>query len=104
MIGDDMGFEVRTLDIDDISRAQKQNVRIDTAYDSGVVRDTEHPLKGVTRSQRSRTSEVGDILNIGAGTRCQHCGMLHFLWVDKCRSCNKPMDYNMGHRDEEARL
>ena len=99
-----MGFEVRTLEIDDISRAQKQNVRVDTKYNDGVVRDTEHPLKGVTKSQRARTSEVGDILNIGAGTRCKHCGMLHFLWKAECGSCGKPMEYNMGHRTEEARL
>jgi hypothetical protein len=99
-----MGFEVRTLDIDDISRAQKQNVRVDTAYDSGVVQDKENPLKGVTRSQRARTSEVGDVLNIGAGTRCKHCSMLHFLWRADCGSCGKPMEYNLGHRDEEARM
>ena len=99
-----MGFEVRTLEIDDISRAQKQNVRVDTKYNDGVVRDTEHPFKGVTKSQRARTSEVGDILNIGAGTRCKHCGMLHFLWKAECGSCGKPMEYNMGHRNEEARL
>jgi hypothetical protein len=99
-----MSFEVRTLEIDDISRAQKQNVRVDTKYGDGVVRDTEHPLNGVTRSQRARTSEVGDILNIGAGTRCKYCGMLHFLWRADCGACGKPMEYNLGDRNEEARL
>jgi len=30
--------------------------------------------------------------------------MLHFLWRADCGSCGKPMEYNMGHRNEEARL
>tara|TARA_R100000005_G_scaffold95579_1_gene77689 strand:+ start:499 stop:798 length:300 start_codon:yes stop_codon:yes gene_type:complete len=99
-----MSFELRTLDFDDISRAQKTNVRLAEALGSGDVYNSLKPLEGVTAAQRQRNTDVGDILNIGAGTRCQHCGMLHFLWVDKCRSCNRPMEYNMGHRNEEARL
>jgi|TARA_R100001463_G_scaffold30576_1_gene69590 hypothetical protein len=99
-----MGFDVRTLEIDDISRAQKQNVRVDTAYDSGSVFDEANPLKGVTRNQRARTENVGDVLNIGAGTRCTYCGMLHFMWRADCGACGKPMEFNKGHRDEVNRL
>ena len=98
-----MGFDVVSLDEESISRAQKQNVRIDSHYNDGVVLDKEHPLKGVTKKQRARTSEVADVLNIGSGTRCKHCGMLHFLWRETCATCKKPMEYNLGHRDEEAR-
>ncbi len=95
-------FQLQTLDIDDISRAAKQGVRVDTKYEVQV--NTDAPLKGVTKKQRARTSEVADVLNIGSGTRCTHCGMLHFLWRADCGSCGKPMEYNLGSRDEEARL
>ena len=98
------GFQLQTLDIDDISRAAKQNVRIDTHYDAGTITDTDAPLKGITGKQRARNSEIGDVLNIGSGTRCTHCGMLHFMWRATCGSCDRPMEYNLGHRDEEARM
>ena len=99
-----MGFELRTLDFDDISRAQKENVRLAEALGTGDVYNDAKPLAGITSEQRKRNSEVGDVLNIGSGTRCGHCGMLHFLWRADCGSCGKPMEYNLGHRDEEARL
>ena len=41
-----MGFELRELDIEDISRAQKQSVRSDVKYDAGEVGDNPDPLKG----------------------------------------------------------
>ena len=63
----------------------------------------ENPLKGVTQTQRKRNLEASDVLNIGSGTRCQHCGMLHFLWRETCGSCSKPMEYNLASVDEEAR-
>ena len=94
-----MTFDVVSLDVESISRAQKQNVRLDTKYNDGVVFDEENPLKGVTKKQRSRNVKVGDILDIGSGTPCVHCGMLHFLWVENCGSCRKPMEYNLGRRE-----
>lgn len=99
-----MGFELRELDIEDISRAQKQNVRSDIQYDNGTVTDELNPLKGHVRKQHKRVKDVADILNIGAGTRCKHCGFLHFMWRETCGGCERPMEYNLGHRDEEARL
>jgi len=95
-------FQLQSLDIDDISRAAKQGVRVDTKYEVQV--NTDAPLKGVTKKQRTRNSEVADILDIGAGTRCVHCGMLHFLWRATCGACDRPMEYNLGSRNEEARL
>ena len=97
-----MGLESVEIDFDDISRFQKQDVRADIKYE--VPADTEKPLKGITTKQRARTEEVADIMNIGAGTRCKHCGMLHFLWKENCGSCGKPMEYNLATRNEEARL
>ena len=99
-----MGFELRELDIEDISRAQKQSVRSDIKYDDGVVGDSPNPLKGTVSKQNKRVKDVADILNIGSGTRCKHCGFLHFMWREKCATCNRPMEYNLGTRNEEARL
>jgi|TARA_B100001094_G_scaffold293074_1_gene312690 hypothetical protein len=99
-----MGFELRTLDIDDLSVAQKTNVRYAASIGEGNVLSEDKPLAGVTSEQRTRNKNVGDVLNIGAGTRCKHCGFLHFMWRETCGACEKPMEYNMSHRDEEARL
>tara|TARA_R100001509_G_scaffold161579_1_gene131140 strand:- start:495 stop:794 length:300 start_codon:yes stop_codon:yes gene_type:complete len=99
-----MGFELRTLEIDDLSVAQKTNVRYAASIGEGNVLSEDKPLAGVTSEQRTRNKNVGDVLNIGAGTRCKHCGFLHFMWRETCGACEKPMEYNMAHRDEEARL
>ena len=98
-----MSFDLQTLEITDIERAQKQNVRLAESLDMGSVLNTDKPLSGVVSKQNSRVKDIGDILNIGAGTRCKHCGLLHFMFVEKCSSCKKPMEYNLGTRNEEAR-
>ena len=97
-----MGFDLRSLDLSDLVRANKQGVNLDTK--TAHVDDSEHPLKGVTGTQRNRNKDIGDILNIGSGTRCTHCGFLHFMWRATCGSCEKPMEYNLGNRDEKNRL
>ena len=56
-----MGFELRELDIEDISRAQKQSVRSDIKYDDGVVGDNPNPLKGTVRKQHKRVKDVAAI-------------------------------------------
>jgi len=99
-----MGFDVRNIDLSDINRAKKQGIEADFAHGGEVVTDESRPLAGVTQSQRNRNRDIGDILNIGAGTRCKHCGFLHFLWRATCGACDKPMEYNLGHRDENNRL
>ena len=95
-----MGFDVRSLDLSDIVRSSKQGVHVDK---SGLADQKEHTLAGVTREQRNRNRDIGDVLNIGSGTRCTHCGFLHFLWRATCATCDKPMEYNLGHRDEANR-
>ncbi len=99
-----MGFDVRSIDMSDIVRAGKQGRKADYQYGGEVVTKPQHPLEGITQSQRNRNQQIGDILNIGSGTRCKHCGFLHFLWRATCGACEKPMEYNMGHRDEKKRL
>lgn len=98
-----MSFDIKNIDFGDIERAQKQGVRADTQYTGHVVTNEEKPLAGVTQLQRTRNQEVGDILNIGSGTRCVHCGFLHFMWRATCGACEKPMEYNLGTRDEKNR-
>ena len=98
-----MALDFRTIDAEDIERFQKQSIRSDIQYDLSSVINTENPLAGVTSEQRNRNSKAGDVLNIGAGTRCKYCGMLHFLWRENCATCGKPMEYNLGHRDEGNR-
>lgn len=99
-----MGFDVRNIDLSDIVRAGKQDRKADFQYGSDVVSKPQKPLEGITAQQRKRNQEIGDVLNIGAGTRCAHCGFLHFMWRATCGACDKPMEYNMGHRDETKRL
>jgi uncharacterized OB-fold protein len=80
-----------------------EGIRSDAQTLLGKVIDEENPLRGITSQQRKRNLEASDVLNIGSGTRCQHCGMLHFLWRETCGACNKPMEYNLASIDEEAR-
>jgi len=45
-----------------------------------------------------------DIQDIGSGTRCLDCGMLHFCWTPACAVCGGPMDYNLGsHQSNKVR-
>ena len=98
-----MSLKEQSIDLTDIERFQKQGIRSDAQTLLGKVIDEENPLKGVTQTQRKRNLEASDVLNFGSGTRCQHCGMLHFLWRETCGSCGKPMEYNLASIDEEAR-
>ena len=88
------------LGLDDIARLQKRGIRLNESYGTSVRTDEENPLGGLTLKQRNRTKSAGDVLNIGSGTRCKHCGMLYFCWVDKCRTCNKPVDFNLGVKEQ----
>ena len=86
------------LGLDDIQRLQKRGIRLAEARTQGKVTDETNPLQGAMMKQRIRNRKAGDVLNIGSGTRCKHCGMLYFCWVDDCRSCGRQMDYNLGER------
>ncbi len=98
-----MSLSEQSIDLSDIERFQKQGIRSDAQTLLGKVIDEENPLKGVISQQRKRNLEASDVLNIGSGTRCQHCGMLHVLWRETCGTCGKPMEYNLASIDEEAR-
>tara|TARA_Y100001938_G_C8003252_1_gene385904 strand:+ start:122 stop:421 length:300 start_codon:yes stop_codon:yes gene_type:complete len=99
-----MGFDIQTLDVTDIERAQKQGIRAEEHYQRNIQVDPKNPLKGTVSKQRANARKAADVLDIGAGTRCKHCGMLHFMWRETCGVCDKPMEYNLGTRNEEARM
>jgi hypothetical protein len=88
-----------SLGLDDIARLQKRGICLNESYGASAVADEENPLSGLTLKQRNRNKNAGDVLNIGSGTRCKHCGMLYFCWVDKCRTCSKPMEFNLGQKE-----
>ena len=89
-----------SLGLDDIARLQKRGIRLNESYGASVRTNEDKPLSGVTIKQRNRNKNAGDVLNIGSGTRCKHCGMLYFCWVDTCRTCNKPVDFNLGVKQQ----
>ena len=78
----------------DIHRMAKQG----WSQDKGGTVSTDEPdrLKGIIKKQNTRSRNIRDVLNIGSGTRCRHCGMLHFCYLERCGACSKPMDYNLG--------
>ena len=89
-----------SLGLDDIKRLQKRGIRLNESYGGSVKTNDEKHLEGVTLKQRNRNKNAGDVLNIGSGTRCKSCGMLYFCWVDKCRTRGKPMDFNLGQKEQ----
>jgi len=78
----------------DIHRMAKQGWKL--AEGDSVKTDERDKFKGVIRKQNIRSRNIRDVLDIGSGTRCRHCGMLHFCYLERCGSCGKPMDYNLG--------
>ena len=89
-----------SLGLDDIERLQKRGIRLAESYGAGSVFNEDKPLQGVTKKQRNRNKKAGDVLNIGTGTRCKSCGMLYFMWVDKCSTCGRQMEFNLGERED----
>ena len=85
-----------SLGFEDIHRLEKRGVRLAESFGQGSVFNEDKPLEGVTKQQRIRNRKAGDVVNIGAGTRCTGCGLLFFCWTPKCQACGKQMDYNLG--------
>ena len=83
----------------DIRRLEKQGWKNAESLGIGSVAKKENPLSGVVNGQKQRNTKAKDILDIGSGTRCKHCGLLHFCWVERCGACSKPMEYNLGKKD-----
>ncbi|MBT4406258.1 MAG: hypothetical protein HOC79_00095 [Euryarchaeota archaeon] len=78
----------------DIHRMAKQGWQ--QAEGDMIKQDARDPLPGIAKQQNTRSRNIRDVINIGGGTRCRHCGMLHFCYIERCGACSKPMDYNLG--------
>lgn len=100
-----INMEQAEFDLQDIQRLQKRGIRQAEAQGAAVAPEGERDtLPGWFTKKKQRYNKIKDVLNIGSGTRCTNCGLLHFCWVDTCRGCNRAMDFNLGHRDDEVRL
>ena len=78
----------------DIHRMAKQGWT--QAQGDMLKQDARDPLPGISKKQNIRSRNIRDVINIGSGTRCRHCGMLHFCYLERCGACSKPMEYNLG--------
>lgn len=85
------------LSLNDINRMNKQGWMkaetsgVDIAPDEGI-----QWKNYAIKKQNTRNNQIADIVNIGAGTRCKSCGMLHMCWLAKCGACGLSMDFNLG--------
>lgn len=86
------------MDLNELRRLEKQGWRYGEA--DAVKNDERDRLKGVVARQNMKTRNIRDIVNIGSGTRCRFCGMLHFCYLERCGACKKPMDFNLGKTEE----
>jgi len=86
------------MDLQELQRLEKQGWSYGEA--DAVKNDERDRLKGVVSRQNMKTRNIRDIVNIGSGTRCKFCGMLHFCYLERCGACKKPMDYNLGKTEE----
>ena len=86
------------MDLQELQRLEKQGWSYGEA--DAVKDDERDRLKGVVSRQNMKTRNIRDIVNIGSGTRCKFCGMLHFCYLERCGACKKPMDYNLGKTEE----
>ena len=86
------------MDLQELQRLEKQGWSYGEA--DAVKNDERDRLKGVVSRQNMKTRNIRDIVNIGSGTRCRFCGMLHFCYLERCAACKKPMDYNLGKTEE----
>jgi len=89
---------VSGLSLNDIERLEKQGWKKAESYGVDLT-PAEESLqwdKAAIKQQNTRNNKVADVLDIGAGTRCNQCGMLHFCWIPKCGACGIDMDYNVG--------
>ena len=86
----------------EIERRRKVRLAELAGNDGGYVAEDDSPFsaKNMANAQSINMKLSGkerfDIQNIGAGTRCKSCGLLHFCWTPACASCGGKMDYNMG--------
>ena len=82
---------------------RRRKIRMaEISSDEGSIRSDDSPFskENLDRAETVRVKIRGreryDIQNIGSGTRCLSCGLLHFCWTPSCAGCGGDMDYNLG--------
>ena len=98
-----MGLELGSINLTEAMEIERRRgVRL-AELSTGETKSEESPFSSENMEKDShnvrvkmRGRERFDIQNIGAGTRCLSCGLLHFCWTSKCAGCGGPMDYNLG--------
>ena len=92
-------LEVTVMDAEDLRRLSKQGWNYATGEAVRVDAGSHERLAGQIGEQNLRSRNISDVIGIGSGTRCKHCGMLHFCYLERCGACSKPMEYNLGKVD-----
>lgn len=97
-------LEVGDMDLEtSIEINKRRNSRMyEIMTSQGSVAESDNPFsqenmkRAQTRFVKVTKSEARDIQNIGSGTRCLACGLLHFCWTPKCAVCGETMHFNLG--------
>ena len=99
-----MGLSVSEIDLETALEIQKRrNTRmLEVATSEGSIHESDSPFsKENLRAASKHRVEVKardrfNLQNIGSGTRCANCGMLHFCWTPKCAVCGYRLEFNLG--------
>ena len=98
-----MGLQVGEINLQEALEIEKRRGKRLAELTTGSARSDESIFskKNMEKNSHSvrvkmRGRERFDIQNIGAGTRCTECGLLHFCWTPACASCGAKMEYNKG--------
>ena len=92
-------LRVTTMDAKDLRRLSKQGWNYATGETVHAEAGSHERLVGQISEQNLRSRNLRDVIDIGSGTRCKHCGMLHFCYLERCGACSKPIEYNLGKVD-----
>jgi len=97
-------LELGDIDLDtSLEIKKRRNTRMfELATNQGSIAEDQSPFSKENMARAANTfvkvtqQQAKDIQNIGSGTRCLSCGMLHFCWTPECAVCGDQMHYNLG--------
>jgi hypothetical protein len=97
-------FEVGDIDLETSLEIKKRrnNRMFELMTSQGSIAEDKSPFskENMARAQsrfvKIDKHEAKDIQNIGSGTRCLACGLLHFCWTPECAVCGEAMHFNLG--------
>ena len=90
------------MNAEDLRRQSKQGWKYATGESVRTDASGRERLAGQIQEQNTRSRNIRDVIDIGSGTRCKHCGMLPFCYLERCGACSKPMEYNLGKVDTKV--